>query len=231
MVSASGIRDGQFVLCDIIEVKSGMKETMKIPTALILILLALSTLAGCGPVTPQAQFTATPTVGQAPLDVQFSDESTGNISNWEWDFNGDGVVDSTVENPNYTYETPGNYTVSLTVTSPQGTDTETRKDYIEVTRCQSLADFAIELIPANCQMEDDRIVCEGTTTVQFIDKSRGNITAWLWDFGDKQTSTMQNPSHTYTRNGNYTVTLTITTPECKDKVTKLNYINLSGCPT
>jgi len=204
---------------------------MRIIAVLILILLALSTLAGCGTRTPQAKFTATPTAGRAPLDVQFNDESTGNISNWEWDFNGDDVVDSTVQNPEYTYEIPGNYTVSLTVTSPEGSDTETKKDYIEVTRCQYLAEFTIETLPDNCQIQGNSIVCTGTTTVQFIDESTGNVTAWDWDFGDNQTSTMQNPSHMYTRNGNYTVTLTTTTPECKDKVTKLDYINLTGCHT
>jgi PKD repeat protein len=208
-----------------------MKNTMRIIAVLILILLALSTLVGCGALTPQANFTAIPTAGRAPLDVQFNDKSTGNISNWEWDFNGDDVVDSTVQNPEYTYEIPGNYTVSLTVTSPEGSDTEIKKDYIEVTRCQYLADFIIEPIPGNCQIEDNKIVCTGTTTVKFIDKSTGNITAWEWNFGDDKTSAEQNPSHVYTRDGNYTVTLTITTPECKDSVTKWDYINLTGCST
>ena len=42
-------------------------------------------------------------------------------------------------------------------------------------------------------------------TVQFTDTSTGRPTSWLWDFGDKNTSTDQNPKHTYTREGNYTV--------------------------
>jgi PKD repeat protein len=201
----------------------------RIAAVIALIILVLSTLAGCGTAAPQAKFTATPTAGQSPLEVRFSDKSTGNISSWEWDLNGDGVVDSIIQNPNYTYEIPGNYTVSLTVRGPEGNDTEIKKDYIEITRCQYLADFTIELIPGNCQAQGNSIACSGTTTVQFIDKSTGNVTAWLWDFGDKKTSTIQNPSHTYTRNGNYTVTLTITTPECKDTLTKWDYINLAGC--
>jgi PKD repeat protein len=69
--------------------------------------------------------------------------------------------------------------------------------------------------------------------IHFIEKSTGNVTAWAWDFNNDGTidSTQQNPTHTYTQNGNYTVTLTITTPECKDSVTKWDYINLSGCHT
>jgi len=204
---------------------------MRIATVLALIILVLSTLVGCGTAVPRAKFSAVPTGGHPPLDVQFTDKSTGNISSWEWDFNGDGVIDSVVQNPMYTYEGTGNYTVSLTVRGPKGNDTEVKKDYIEVTPCSYLANFTIESIPENCQIQGNGTSCTGTTTIHFIDKSTGNVTSWAWDFGDNKTSTEQNPSHTYTTNGNYTVTLTITTPECKDTMTKVDYINLAGCHT
>ena len=204
---------------------------MRIIAALALIILVLSTLVGCGTAVPQAKFSAVPFGGHPPLDVQFTDKSTGNISAWEWDFNGDGAIDSIMQNANYTYETPGNYTVSLTVRGPEGNDTAVKKDYILVTRCPYLADFTIESIPSNCQVQGNTTSCTGTTTIHFLDKSTGNVTAWAWDFGDNKTSTEQNPSHIYTRNGNYTVTLTITTPECKDILTKWDYINLEGCHT
>jgi len=204
---------------------------MRIAAVLALIILVLSTLVGCGTAAPRAKFIATPANGPPPLEVQFSDKSTGNISSWEWDFNNDGVVDSIIQNPKYTYESTGNYTVSLTVSGPTGNDTEVKKDYIEVTRCLYLAGFTIESIPGNCRVQGNGTSCTGTTTVHFIDKSTGNVTTWAWDFGDNTSSTEQNPSHTYTRNGNYTVTLTVTTPECKDTLTKWDYINLTGCPT
>jgi len=204
---------------------------MRIATVLALIILVLSTLVGCGTAVPQAKFSATPANGHPPLDVQFTDKSTGNISSWEWDFNGNGVIDSIIQNPQYTYENPGNYTVSLTVRGPKGNDTEVKQDYIEVTRGPYFADFTIESITGNCQVQGNGISCTGTTTVQFIDKSTGNVTSWAWDFGDHQTSTEQNPNHTYTTNGNYTVTLIITTSERKDTLTKWDYINLTGCHT
>jgi PKD repeat protein len=211
---------------------------MRIATALALIILVLSTLVGCGTAAPQANFSARPLNGHPPLDVQFTDKSTGNISAWEWDFNGDGAIDSIMHNANYTnanytYETPGNYTVSLTVRGPKGNDTEVKKDYIQVTRCPYFANFTIESIPSNCQVQGNGTSCTGTTTVHFIDQSTGNITGWAWDFNNDGTidSTEQNPTHTYTKNGNYTVTLTITTSECKDTMTKLDYINLAGCHT
>jgi len=206
---------------------------MRIATVLALIILVLSTLVGCGTAAPQANFSARPLNGHPPLDVQFTDKATGNISSWEWDFNDDGVVDSTLQDPMYTYESTGNYTVSLTVRGPNGNDTEVKKDYIETIPCPYLADFTIESIPGNCKVEGNSTTCTGTTKVQFIDKSTGNVTAWAWDFDNNGSidSTQQNPTHTYTTNGNYTVTLTIATPECKDTLTKWDYINLAGCHT
>lgn len=58
-------------------------------------------------------FTALPTSGVSPLTVQFTDTSTGTTSNWEWDFNNDGVVDSTIQNPSHVYPVPGTYSVTF----------------------------------------------------------------------------------------------------------------------
>ena len=79
---------------------------------------------------PAAAFDAMPTSGAAPLDVAFTDLSTGAITGWTWDF-GDGG--SAIEqHPSYTYLSPGTYTVSLTVLGPGGTDTATQVDLIVV---------------------------------------------------------------------------------------------------
>ncbi|MGQ9601519.1 MAG: PKD domain-containing protein, partial [Candidatus Bipolaricaulia bacterium] len=91
-------------------------------------------LTGCfGAIVGVPAFIATPLVGVKPLKVQFTDQSTGVPTEWAWDFNGDGVIDSTVQNPSYTYTTAGVYTVSLAVSyGGLGTSTETKKDYIKV---------------------------------------------------------------------------------------------------
>jgi PKD repeat protein len=69
--------------------------------------------------------------GKAPLNVRFRDLSTGSISSWSWDF-GDGTK-STARHPSHTYEKPGNYTVTLTVTDAEGkTRTETKGNIIRV---------------------------------------------------------------------------------------------------
>ena len=61
-------------------------------------------------------------------------------------------------------------------------------------------------------------------TVQFTDQSIGQITSWLWNFGDGSTSTSRNPSHIYTQPGTYTVALTVTGSSGSDTETKVNYI-------
>ena len=102
---------------------------------------------------PMAGFSATPTTGTAPLAVNFTDLSTGSIADWAWNF-GDGQT-STEQNPSHIYDTPGTYTVSLTVTGPGGTDTETKIDYITVTA--SLPDVSVTLAP------DDTVIPRGGT--------------------------------------------------------------------
>lgn len=77
-------------------------------------------------------FTATPTFGTAPLTVQFTDTSTGSITAWQWDFNNDGIVDSTLQNPTFTYTAPGNYSVKLSVTGTGGTGSTVKRNYIAV---------------------------------------------------------------------------------------------------
>ena len=77
-----------------------------------------------------ADFSAEPTTGTAPLEVQFTCLSTGAFA-WEWDFNNDGTVDSTEQNPVFTYLTSGIYTVTLTINN--GEDTITKQDYIDST--------------------------------------------------------------------------------------------------
>jgi len=78
-----------------------------------------------------ASFTGTPTSGTAPLSVQFdSSTTTGNPTSWSWDFQNDGSVDSTVQNPSFQYNAAGTYTVVLAVSNGSATSTLTRASYI-----------------------------------------------------------------------------------------------------
>ncbi|WP_248610787.1 DUF3344 domain-containing protein [Methanobacterium alcaliphilum] len=82
--------------------------------------------------TPVASFTANATDVPASSSIQFTDSSTGDISSWVWDFNNDGIPDSTDQNPVFTYDTPGIYTVKLVVTGNGGSNAMTKNSYIVV---------------------------------------------------------------------------------------------------
>lgn len=83
-------------------------------------------------VVPDADFSANVDSGTFPLTVQFTDISTNAPAAWEWDFDNDGTVDSTVQNPEYTFISAANYDVTLTVTNSAGSDTVTKVGYISV---------------------------------------------------------------------------------------------------
>jgi len=81
-----------------------------------------------------AEFSGISLSGTAPLTVQFTDLSANNPNSWEWDFDGNGIIDSLERNPAHTYENPGIYTVILRATnSTYGNDTEIKNGYITVT--------------------------------------------------------------------------------------------------
>jgi PKD repeat protein len=76
------------------------------------------------PSAPVAAFSADVLRGPVPLTVLFTDESTGNPTSWAWDFDDSGVVDSTDQNPSYTYTVAGTYKVKLTVANSAASDEE-----------------------------------------------------------------------------------------------------------
>ncbi len=168
-----------------------------------------------GTPAPVAAFTGSPTSGCAPLTVTFTDQSTGDITSWSWTF-GDGGS-STSQNPSHQYTSAGNYTVTLTVTGPGGSDGETKTNYITVS------------VPPTANFTGSPTSGDAPLTVNFTNQSSG-ATSYLWDFGDTQTSTATNPSHTYTSTGTFTVTLTATNACGSDQNVKTNYITVTCTP-
>ena len=164
------------------------------------------------PVPLVANFTADITTGLAPLAIAFTDTSTGGPTSWSWNF-GDGTVSST-RNPVHTYTTAGTYTVTLTASNADGENTETKTDYITVLEPPAAA-FTANVTEGNAPL-----------AVQFTDESTGNVTSWSWDFGDGNTSTVQNPIHTYESTGNYSVTLTASNAFGTSTLTKPDYIRV-----
>src|SRR5207247_1419856 len=87
---------------------------------------------GVGQAPPPATPTNPPS-GSPPLDVQFTDLSTGGPVTWAWDFDNDGTVDDTTANPMHTYTAQGSYSVKLTVTYPSGPPvTVVKTGYVKV---------------------------------------------------------------------------------------------------
>lgn len=84
-----------------------------------------------------AGFTATPLSGNSPVTVNFTDTSyssdPGGVTTREWDFQNDGIVDSTLQNPSFVYTVPGTYSVRLTVyDTSHPSSTLTRNNYVSV---------------------------------------------------------------------------------------------------
>lgn len=141
--------------------------------------------------------------------LNFTDLSTPNVGTsnaWTWNF-GDASPVSNLQNPTHIYGAAGVYNVSLTVTNSKGCVSDPVLTRSVTVHPQPVADA---VLPE---------VCLSDTYAQFTDNSSvtpGSITSWLWNFGDPgsgplNTSTLQNPQHSYSSTGNYTVTLTVTT--------------------
>ena len=145
-------------------------------------LLATSNLVISPPLLV-AQFSASPTSGQAPLVVTFTDTSSGTMTTWAWDF-GDGVG-STLQSPTHTYTTAGTYTVKLTVSGPGGSNTATKTDHRD---CAARGKARRRL---QCHPEQ----WPGALAVTFTDASTGSITTWAWNFGDGSARVTPAPAH------------------------------------
>ncbi len=94
-----------------------------------------------------ALFDADVKQGPAPLTVSFTDLSTGSIDAWHWDLNGDDEPDTFVKNPQWTYEEPGWYSISLTVSGPQGTHVKHEVQYIQVEPAGPWGTFSANVEP------------------------------------------------------------------------------------
>jgi hypothetical protein len=84
------------------------------------------------PIPPAANFTFTPSSGYAPLTVQFTSTSTGDITTYAWDFQNNLTTESSQRNPEYTFTEPGTYSVRLGVQGPGGSDTKIQENSITV---------------------------------------------------------------------------------------------------
>jgi PKD repeat protein len=123
------------------------------------------------------------------------------VQSYDWDF-GDGSTHSTLANPSHLYGVAGTFTVNLTITDTTG--------------CENTKSHIIEIHPIPTAAFTSESSCLNSPT-HFTDNSYTingeSIVAWHWDFGDAgiaDTSILQNPQYTYTLEGTYQVTLSVT---------------------
>ena len=153
-----------------------------------------------------ADFSFMPGGGDAPVEIVFMDESTGEgaaaADMWAWDFWDGGTA--TTQNPAHTYVEAGLYMVTLIVTDSD----------LGISDSISMGPIVVSSTPDPTISAD--FTAEGATsgalplTVHFIDLSGGPVATWLWDFGDGTTSTSQNATHTYEQEGVFDVSLMVT---------------------
>ena|GEM_PF-6648377 len=169
-----------------------------------IITLEVESVAGCPNIfydtlnilpEPQPEFTTVKTEYCTFESVQFSNITPfdyGENVVWSWDFNGAGT--STAQNPSYTFETPGTKTITLEA---------------NVLGCIQTYQSTLDIIEGpqvNFSYDRDCLA----ESIQFTNLSTGtNITGYLWDFGNGQSSTAENPQIIYNSSGNYTVSLTV----------------------
>ena len=122
------------------------------------------------------------------------------VLTYAWDLDNDGVYETPGKNVSKTWAQDGTYTVGLKVTDDNG-GVDTDNATVTVNDLDPTAAFSYS--PAS------PVVGE---TVSFTNESTSydGITSWLWDFGDGDTSTEQNPTHPYLSASTFTVSLTVT---------------------
>ena len=163
------------------------------------------------PVPPTASFSVDRTSGVAPLTVQFTNQSTGDITSYTWDF-GDNFI-SKAQGPisptpiSHTFNNSGTnnsvtYNVTLTVFGTDGSNSQ----HTTTITVAPLPPPPVASFSATPE------IGEKPLTVQFIAQSASNITSYLWIFSDSGSSTEPSPSHVFTAAETYGVTLTVTGP-------------------
>ena len=169
---------------------------------------------------PVVDFSVDITKGCAPLAVTFTSNSQpgdGSIGSYTWDF-GDGIAQNGTNPQTHTYTIGNSISPSLTVTNSYGCFSTVSKPQLITVLPQVIASFKTE----------KTVLCKAGDAVNFLNTSAGvGALSYHWDFGDGDSSSAQQPKHSYKQRGIYTVKLTATSPDgCTSDTTLVNDINV-----
>ena len=147
-------------------------------------------------IPPQADFIFSESTVEIGEQIEFRDVSEGEVDSRRWDF-GDGSS-SAEEGPSKSWEVPGNYVVTLTVTNAAGADSAS-------------ADITVveTLIPPKAVIEIDKTTVEVGEPVAVRSISTGDVSNVMWHFGDGEVSSSDVTSHVYAGVGTYVIELTV----------------------
>lgn len=148
------------------------------------------------------------------LPNTFINSSIGGSLSWSWNF-GDGNTD-TAKNTTHLYGIDSSFMVVLRVSTPFG--------------CSDTASKIAVVLPDVSANFNSSLACVNRP-ISFNDSSQGNPVSWNWDFGDGGISSSQNPTHTYSSSGSFSVRLIISNAQgCSDTLTNSIFVNTVPVP-
>lgn len=142
----------------------------------------------------------------------FNASITGNVTNYLWDF-GDGST-STLFNPFHSFATGGNYIVCLTASTPSTSCNAIYCDTFFVSNCSAIITYTNDSVGNG---------------ISFFANASGTADTYLWNFGDGTTSSLANPHHVYNANGQFNISLTVSSSSDSNcTYTTYNYVMMNG---
>lgn len=161
--------------------------------------------------SPSVSISLSASMGCAPMTINFMDESSNNPTSWLWEFEGGDPSTSTEQDPVVTYNDPGVYRVTLEVTNMFGTS-------------KAIYDGLITVLP---EPVSDFSFTQNADTIT-LQNTSSNYNTIVWDFGDGNTSTEENPMHVYDSNGVYNVMLVVFNDCGSDTTIQQVTVSVSG---
>ena len=174
---------------------------------------SIDTIVPPSPSNPSANFSATSACAGSPITFNDLSSPAGSLTNWAWDFNNDGITDTTGQNVTHTFALPGNYPVKLTVTWPPCT-------------ADTIITVVVTALPASTFTVTTPVCAGVNSVITYIGGAPANATyTWNFDGGTIVSGSGQGPYQiSWATSGTKNVTLTVTQGSCSSVLTTMQVI-------